>query len=243
MALGSAVCLLVVGAIAGIIMVFERMRAPTTDALLVARAGLLLLMTQTFLGERVSSPRAFAVASVRGASQLIAAAILITAAVLGTHAAAMPIPGAARVGSVMAAAFVEEVVFRVQLPNRIERSLGKYLRPRLALTLAIAMSQGTFAVSHFVLAADVSGINPYEPLRLVAVGVVLFAVIRRVGLWLAVALHALVNLSLVLPPTDSAFLLGHATLAMWLIGAVCLTPLLLSVKGFDNSAEPPIGDR
>jgi len=214
-------CGSVLFAIAGITALFEWLRTPNTTSLLATRVVVLWLMGYAALTSGM--PRAAANSRPRVAAHLLGATCVTFLVVVAARASLLSPTRAGWICTVLAAAFVEEVVFRVLLPRRLEHDLSTVLRPTRALPLAVAISQAVFAIAHVLPQSPAaSGLGLLGLLRLAGGGLALWAVTTRIGLWLAASLHALTNLALIFAPSGWGAVIGPVEVGLWMVGGMCL---------------------
>jgi membrane protease YdiL (CAAX protease family) len=198
--------------VAVIAAVFAKLQ-PRGEAALLAQFVLLLVYSYTLLNTAGRMPLVMAANPIMN---FLAACLVTTVAVQAMSTRSLVRPPADWVSSVLAAAFVEEIVFRVLLPNRIKRDLSEHMSGRLSLIFAVAGSQSTFAVSHFVH-GGARDVNLHRLIDLAGMGVLLYVAMSAVGLWFAVTLHALLNLSSAVPTMSDSL-----EKAAWFAGGVCV---------------------
>jgi membrane protease YdiL (CAAX protease family) len=134
--------------------------------------------------------------------------------------------------SVVIAAFVEELVYRVIAPSRIAAAMRRSgLSRGRSRFVAGLFAQVLFSLSHILAAPPGSpGIPPEELLRLFVSGTFYLALVGSGGFWLAAAMHALSN-------ADVGNAVGGAVAMPTLLA---LTPIGLLVTWLRARAIAPV---
>jgi hypothetical protein len=126
---------------------------------------------------------------------------------------------------VLAAAAVEEVVYRVQLPHAITIVLERSFAPAVATWLACSASQLSFALSHVAIGGGLdTSVALLASLRLLGAGLFLASLQLVAGLPVTIGAHALANLTMTAAlPSSPATAPPARILLLCLIGALHMT--------------------
>lgn len=152
----------------------------------------LLVLAMGVLAQPKLTPQAATVATLRAALHLIGAGSVVGIVLVHSTREAAERQDLPAITTLIVVAFVEEVVFRILLVQRIERALRGIVRTGPARLAAVVLAQLTFAACHFrYWLAD--SVHWPTMLSLFGAGVLLWFVRSHAGLWAAVTLHALVN--------------------------------------------------
>ena len=218
-----AACMWVAGAI---VVLRQSAAGQAVGELLILAQSLLLLLLSLPLGAGLSATSRRAIVGRFAAHGIVTALVIATlAAVMAAAGDAALAPRGWWLAVVAVAALVEEAVFRVILPERIQHELNPALPPWACLPIALLLSQSTFALTHL----QAPGAGPGDVLRLVVAGGLLYAVVRVANVWAATALHASLNMSAILDPEP--FLLGHRDWQLVLLATGLICVLLAFARG------------
>jgi hypothetical protein len=129
------------------------------------------------------------------------------------------------VWSVLVAAAVEEVVYRLQLPHAITILLERSFAPAVATWLACSASQLSFALSHVAIGGGLdTSAALLASLRLLGAGFFLAGLQLVAGLPVTISAHALANLAMTASLSPSAATaLSARILVLCVLGALHMT--------------------